>query len=497
MMKRFLAFLFALLMLTSCGTNHVPTKDSDSNSEQVSVETSGSEVPDVPAENVEEKNTLEFSDTFQSLLNTLNAAHEAIPTYSGDYESYIVEHEEPDFYFSKYNYAPEERQVPNDVVLTLEQLTEDMEVFFKGLRTHYGRYEYFGGDKAFRAAVDAVIAECAALDVITCGDLRNSLEMHFAFVKDAHFIMGSRLTNKLQIPFFFRDIAFEKTETGYQTAEGKVVESVDGYDDLDNLFRLSLTIDGELVYYPIILQEAVYKDVMTTAISCNTLLTVRYVDGSIDILTAPDYHLDADTAGKAPVSTSERSGIPLVRITTFDYDVGGNQFLNTSVNYKDDCILIVDFRQCSGGKIDIVKEWFQNYVGETISPNSLTYVVRGGDRFQTLLGTEETFVSSDSILIVLTSKLSASASETFIDYAYNLENSLIIGENSFGANIASIGDFVLPNSGLYMRFGEALTFHPDGDGFEEFRGYLPDIWVPAAEVEEAVINFIAKNTTTN
>lgn len=498
-MKRIRLIYFALvltvsLFLTACGVSGAPGDHTALTTDPAPMGTGGTETPDVPAENTVEEHTLKLSEEFRSVLNTLNASHEAILTYDGEYESYIVEHEEPDFYFSRYNYKPDGRQVSNDVTLTLEQLTEDMEVFFKGLRTHYGRYEYFGGDEAFRTAINAVIADCAALEVITCGDLRDSLEKHFAFVKDAHFTMGSRLTNKLQIPFFFRGIAFEKTAAGYQTMDGKVVESVDGYDDLDNLFRLSLTINGELVYYPIVLQEALYKDVMTTAISCDTILTVHYADGSNDVLTAPDYQLDTNTQGKAPVSTEERSGVPLVKVNTFDYNTGGNQFLNTSVTYKDHDILIVDFRQCGGGKADIVKNWFQNYVDEDISPNSLTFFAGGGDRFQTYLGTTETFVSSDRILIVLTSKFSASASETFIDYAYNLENSLVIGENSFGANIASVDDFVLPNSGLYMRFGESLIFHPDEDGFEEFRGYLPDIWVPAAEAEEAVMNFILKNT---
>ena len=204
--------------------------------------------------------------------------------------------------------------------------------------------------------------------------------------------------------------------------------------------------------------------------------------------------MDANTQNKAYVSVELKSGIPVVTPLQFFYTTGGNQFLNTSVNYKDSDILVMDFRQCSGGEIDIVNQWFNSYLEEEISPNSLLVNPDGGARFETYLGRTDSFVSCDNVLIVLTSKVTASASETFIDFAYNQENSLIIGENTHGANVASLGDFVLPNTGLYMCFGDQLILHPDEDGFEEFRGYLPDIWVPAAEAEEAVINFIKANT---
>ena len=496
MKKRFLLLVFTVLLLSSCGAQNETTNTSEQKTETEITEPVDQvgQSQEVSTVVTDAEPSLKYSDLLQSLLDDTNRAHEAIPTYDGDYEQYIIEHEEPDFYFSKYNRLPDKDAPRSDESLTLEQLTEDMEIYYKGLRTHYALYDYFGGDEAFRTAIDAVIADCAALDVITYGNLRGSLEKHFAFVKDAHFVIASRRTNEHRIPFFFRDVVYEKTDSGYRTQDGKVVASVDGYENLDELFRLSLTIEGDLVYYPIVLQDCTWRQITRQAVPCDTVLTVHYADGSSDILTAPDYEMDTNVQGKAYVSVTEKSDIPVVKPLQFFYTTGGNQFLNTSVTYKDSDILIMDFRQCNGGESDIVNQWFRHYTDEDISPNSLLVYPNGGDRFKTYLEKTETFVPSDNMLIVLTSKMTASASEIFIDYAYNLENSMIIGENTYGANVASHGDFTLPNTGLYMCFGDQLILHPDEDGFEEFQGYLPDIWVPAAEAEEAVMNFIKANT---
>ena len=66
--------------------------------------------------------------------------------------------------------------------------------------------------------------------------------------------------------------------------------------------------------------------------------------------------------------------------------------------------------------------------------------------------------------------------------------------NTNGILTSGLGKWTLPNTGIYVTFGSDFFLHPAGEHFEEFRGYYPDIWVPAAEAEEAVMNFIAQNT---
>ena len=88
-------------------------------------------------------------------------------------------------------------------------------------------------------------------------------------------------------------------------------------------------------------------------------------------------------------------------------------------------------------------------------------------------------------------KYTASASEIFIDCSHNLENVLLIGENTNGALRSDAGEVYLPNSQCRVNVGEGtLSIFSENSNFEELRGFYPDIWVPAGEAEQAAINLI-------
>ena len=76
--------------------------------------------------------------------------------------------------------------------------------------------------------------------------------------------------------------------------------------------------------------------------------------------------------------------------------------------------------------------------------------------------------------------------------AHNVENVLFIGENTWGAQVASAAYHVqLPNSGCVVTMGHGLFVVPqDWDYYEELRGYQPDLWVPAGEAEELAVKLM-------
>ena len=203
-MKRIHSVYLALLLtasflLTACGSTNTTTGNATMNNEQPQVENNTGTNSQAPANEGVEAPVLEFelNDTFQTLLDEVNTAHEAVKISEADYMPYVVQYEEPGFDINKYRYNPA-AQKSESTVLTLEQVAEDMEVYYKALRTNYHcAYTYFGGDEAFRTAVDGVVADCAALEVITCGDVLDSMEKRFAFVKDAHFSFGGRRSGEL------------------------------------------------------------------------------------------------------------------------------------------------------------------------------------------------------------------------------------------------------------------------------------------------------------
>ena len=483
-----------MLILTACGASNQPVESMTANNTQSAEENRGGETLQTPTE---EKTEVEFelNDTFQKLLDEVNAAHRAVEMYQGDYSAYLGRIEDPEYDASLVSATPQS----GDSIVTLQQVIDDMEWFYHTLRVEYGAYAYFGGDEAFRSAIDAVIADCSSMSTITVNDVLGSLLRNFVFVKDAHFTFeGWSLTERV-IPFFFRGTAYTKTENGYETTDGKIVASVRGQPDLDELFKLSLTTEGDLVYYPVILEPVSFVQlVKESEIRCSTyVLNVRYQDGTSENLrpdsyTLPQYDLEG-------TEILVNNGVPMIHLKDFYGTYGGIEFTSFASDHRENDIKIVDLLKCPGGAPGMATTWYAEYTQGEFWANSLR--IRGGlaDAMyeKHLAQQEDKFVSSDSVLIVLMSKASASSSEWFIDLGHNLENTLFIGENSSGCYIGDLIERIFPNTGIHFAFGAQLILTPGEEYFEENRGFYPDIWVPAVEAEEAVMNFIAKNTTTN
>ena len=108
-------------------------------------------------------------------------------------------------------------------------------------------------------------------------------------------------------------------------------------------------------------------------------------------------------------------------------------------------------------------------------------------------GADDDWIENDDrVLIVLTGTRIASAAETFVDMSHSVENVLFIGENTGGLQVASAAYSIqLPNSRCFVTMGNGLfTVPQDWDYYEEFRGYEPDLWVPAGEAEELAVKLM-------
>ena len=94
--------------------------------------------------------------------------------------------------------------------------------------------------------------ECAQYSSLRAEEFQKLLVPHFAFVKDAHFQIQNQSPNSHWYSFFFREVAFYEDDGQYITENHKTVASVDGYDDLTELFKRSISPKGEIVYYPVL-----------------------------------------------------------------------------------------------------------------------------------------------------------------------------------------------------------------------------------------------------
>lgn len=429
----------------------------------------------------------EFS--FQDFMDEVNVKHKNVVQFDGDYGKYMPLKSDKSSYISKYLYNPQNK-FSGDAVLTQTDIEEDMTILFDILQTDYSLYQYFGGNLTFDKAKNNILEECKSMgEDITAQVLETILIRNLYFVKDGHFAINHK-RDGISVPFFFRDIEFFKTGSDYTTREGNKVLSVNGYDNLDELFKPSISKTGEIVYYPIVLEEREFFSSIFNEQICTKELTIKLSDGSAKVLTAEPYQIYVEENDQN-ITFLEKENIPVIVTRGFDYNNGGNKLASSGKDYNDKPIVIFDLSLNPGGDGKIAFDWLSQYTGESIPSNSLIYNMV----YKKIINKEpDQFISHDSLLIVLTGKYSASSSELMIDKLHNLENTVFIGENTMGTMIGvDLRRIQLPNSRISFTVPSSFALVPedtDSYYFEELRGFYPDLWVPAAEAQDAAIRLV-------
>ena len=373
-------------------------------------------------------------------------------------------------------------------MLTREQMVEDVTYLFDALYAGYGNYDQMGGQAAFDAAEQAILEECQQYDSLNVLDFFKLLVPHFSFVKDAHFQIQGQRTNPDWYPFYFRETAFYLEDGQYIAENHKTVASVDGYEDLTELFKCSISPEGEIVYYPVVLQDGA---------TCEETLTVHYTDGSTQVLQCEPYDYGEQFENVDQEAIPEvcyDSGIPVARINSMQGETVGDWYEGFQESAKvlgNSQISILDLRFNGGGQGEVAVEWLKDYAKTVVPSNALFFSAFSGVQRSSA---RDLWVSNDNLLVILTSKCTASAAEWLIDAAYNLENVLVVGDNTSGAMVGSMAYVQLKNSKLIIGIGSMENIIPDtNDYFEEFRGFCPDLWVPADEAEELAVKLLEQN----
>lgn len=502
------ALLMCVLLLAG-GCSSAPSSSASSPASASSAASSSSapSAPSTPAPTPSP--SLEAPDQITSmsqLMDFVNAKHRAIERPSVDFTEYMLSPIEMDFNIFDYQ---EGKEFAPDATLSADQVKEDVDIFFNTLKTTYGPYRYFGDDTVFLAAKEAVLKACATPEGCAAQALQESLVKELAFINDGHFAINGDNVRASLIPYFYKETAFAKAGDGFTTLDGtKKVASVDGTDaDLKDLFKMSISDEGKIIYYPVVF-GAFSRENMAAPDD----LTVHYEDGSTQTLSPSPYESNYDHTDKmVDLHYNEDVPVLFVRNMGFDEaidDVMGRQFLDYADQLKDEPVLIIDLRSNGGGNSILPLKWLKKYTGQLISSNfaSLqywseesmqsffqekenTYYIsdesmkeynqyeRLNENYLELNKLPDTFVQNDRLLILLTGKNTASAAETFTDAVHNVENTLVIGQNTFGCLVSNAYNVIyLPNSGISLQLGCNLNIFPEGD-FEEFMGYQPDLWV--------------------
>lgn len=429
--------------------------------------------------------------TMEELLAEVNAEHQEVEKGTINASQYVGDLVDQDL---RWSYYPKENTAEYDPekILTQQQAVEDVTYLFDAFHDCYGPYEYFGGAEVFDAVEETIKAELQTKETLIAADLEQILLENLAFIKDGHFNINNKSPYMIKIPFFFREVAFVKTEEGYQAIDGRKVESVEGYDNLDELMKRSISQEGKLVYYPVLLKDNDPSIRLDLPQSCKETLIVHYTNKTTQELKAEPFQIYSETFLKTPeeyqVVTSRQNGeIPVFQFNEFDLDYEEEISEGAKV-LKKAPIAILDLRSNRGGSALIAEDWISKYANTLVLMNRNIIDTKTGEF---LRNEEDKWIENPNMLIILSGKYSASASEMLIDCAYNLENVLIIGENTMGALLGGQGSTCLPSSAVKVGVGNGLmSLQTEGDYFEELRGFYPDIWVPAGEAEELAVKLI-------
>ena len=448
-------------------------------------------------------------DSMAGLMEAVNASHRAVLKPDVDFTSYLHSFSGDDF--NIFDYQSTDVEYAPGAALTLAQAEADLDVLFRALQTTYGPYYAFGGDEAFGAAKAAVLQDCKDASALTAGVLEQSLLKHLAFMKDGHFTVNGTGLSEVQVDNSYSKVAYLRDGQGYYTQDGgRRVASVDGYADLDGLFRLSASTGGQVVYYP---------GVLTDFKATPGELTVRYTDGTADVLSADRWSsgyeqsertVDLQYSGDIPVLFARNMGFDEA-----NGDTTGKEFLSYAEQLRDEPVVILDLRSNGGGNGFLPLKWLAAWTGSPVTSNyrELMYLSMEDllsdspenpyytspedwkniadaaaldDHYVEANRQPDAFVDSDSLLIILTGKNTASAAEIFVDAARNVENTLIIGQNTYGMLTSNAYTVMyLPNSGVAVQLGCNLCVFPEGD-FEEFVGYQPELWTSADALDVAL-----------
>ena len=430
--------------------------------------------------------------TLEELLAEVNAAHQAVQRPEVDAEQYL--REGPDQETVARFTEGELTAFNSDAELTAAQAAEDVEYLFEAFRTLYGPYEYFGGDETFGAHKAELLARLAEKDSWTAAEVQDLLLEGLRFFQDGHFNINGGKPNPPRVPFFFREAAFYKTEEGgYIREDGRRVASVDGCDDLDGLFKRSISQEGDLVYYPVLLEDVAFD--MQSEFqqhACSEKLTVRYADGSSQTLTAEPWSVYvSDLPDGERTELRQAGGVPVFQFNNF-VSTWRRALMDGANALADAPVGILDLRSNTGGMEDMADSWLLRYSGQTVPSNGLrSFVINGQTAGLAGYTVPDGWVENDRVLIVLTGKRTASCAELLLERTANLENVLVIGENTSGAMMSNACRMQLPRSGCQVTMTVDSVYQPSADSrYEELRGYEPDIWVPAAEAEELAVKWM-------
>ncbi len=446
-------------------------------------------------------------------------------------DEYLLPSElEYDFNPNTYEYTPN---------VSSEEAKKDVERLFYLLSRGYCGYGYFKTEGDFDQAKAAILQELETDSTWTLLDFSELIYEHLQFIGDGHFSIGPNNYYHHKDFWYSRSFDIWKTEGEYyfisDDKRWKIIHINNG--DPDTFIYPSLNAEGEPVYI---------LGLLSSSRPHPLDLTAEDETGSRNTFQMRLFQSSPSSEEFTGIfREKEISGVPVVCIRDFrdEFRSELEAFLSTAEKYRGEPYLILDIRENGGGNSEWARKWVEKFTGynpgayltsqQLISRTTLMgkinlfgqYIRESqyskeyeeylreceeelrifeeshSSPYWSDLSTVEEFatyssdirlISNRTRLIVLTSSNIWSSGELFIGLLRQVDNVIFVGENSAGAHTFGwVTLHQLPHSKFRVFCGCTLYFPIDLTCIEE-RGFSPDLWVPAGDALDCVLEAIEK-----
>jgi len=414
--------------------------------------------------------------------------------------------------------------------ISAEKAAEDVERLFYLFSHGYSGYGFFNQEGQFDQAKTNILQELSNQSIWSSSALSDVLHGHLQFISDCHLTIGEhRFSNHVD---FWYDTKYELSlaKDDYQLilqGTSYIVVSVNGGDPGPFIFP-SLNQDGDPIYRLGTLSSEKPRSLQ---------VVVRNGEGQRSVtvkLKKSSFEYYAEEIFREDIL----GGIPVIRARSFGdyYRETLSEFPKTAAKYRDTPVAIVDIRGNGGGNESWPISWIQYLTGQRAESifvfselesktslmgraNAFDYWIQTADigtyrsdylkhtRLAESIesGTREAgwrgpiypplpLIPIDTTVVVVTNDQVASAGEGFVLRASQLENVLVVGENTMGClTFGNISAHKLPHSNLTVWMPINFGLFPDQE-IREGVGLAPDLWVPAADAVNYAVAALRKGT---
>lgn len=466
--------------------------------------------------------------SFKEVVKEINNYNENIEVPKVDLTKYIndiedeemLTYDEFDSFFKDYKGRNWQDGVDKEL------LKADLELYFRALRTNYGPYEYFGGDKAFNKVKDEAVEFIDSKDIILKYEIVDFLADKLSFVDDIHFFIGGRQTKKSIYMYLDKENTYLKDADGYYKVKNNkkyYIKSIDDNENIEENIKLSIDENGKLIYilYKMIENNSMYAS--ATPLVMEVKSNIEFIDEEgekniekVNLTTIKNYK---KTSTLSTYNYEEKDSIPIIRMNSMPMEDNEDtiKFLVSAIMTKNKKVTVLDIRGNGGGRGELPVKWIEARFNKIVKSNSKGLYVNRlkeqpefnqkfeendfykyvslekiNDYFYKMKDKEnEELVKNNKYIFLIIDKNTGSAGEYFIDLLRRVENVIVVGTNSFGVLNGSLYSYlILPNTGIEFGYGNWLRVYND-ELFEEGRGFMPDIVVDGDEALDRVLDLIS------